>query len=107
MKRFKDFIIGFCILIILICIIAIGVSHLHKNNPDSKILAEISALTDKVNKLEVEQSKTVQNVNKSIAFGHEDIYKMQCEVKIQNEFIQMQYDSFNAYYNKRLKELLR
>jgi hypothetical protein len=109
-RKYIKFIIAFIILAFLLILTFIVKLPL-VDMPETDYSAQITDLQDQINKLEVEQSKIIQNVNKSLDYYlksyHEEFWMMQEDLRIQNGFIKMQYPSYEAYRNERLKKVKR
>ena len=93
--------------VLITLIILTGTSVIDKVNQSQSDLnrsTEISLLNGKVNKLEVEQNKNRQNVTESLERFRIRIWNVEDNVKLQNEFMQIEYDNYQKYYLSHWKK---
>lgn len=103
MKIIKNVFLSLIIIIIFIISFKTTSKVIQYFSDSAKIKAEISALTNKIDMLEQKINSDRQNVNKSLDNFQKRIWDCEDNIKLQNQFLQIQFDKWQKYYIEHWK----
>ena len=100
----NQFRINIWVLITLVMLVGTSVTdNVSQRQTDSNRTAEIALLNEKAIKLEAEQTKTLKTVSSALDKLQVRVFNSEDNVKLQNEFLKIEFDKWQQYYLKHWK----